>query len=333
MDRLGDVLMSLPAVDFLKTSLPQSELSLAVRPEVADAIRPFLKARGISEWPSHNGRLQFGSSRPDAALILHAPAQTYRELFVRRTGIRYGMYSSLSSFLFLTDGVRQRRSRADRSEAIYNAELVESFLKSQGKRVDFAGDYTPVTIPEDEADAETAVVTLKQLGVGSEFLVVHPGMGGSALNLSADKYVRLLSTLLEKRPMPLLLSCGPARSDSELVKAIGEKLPATKLIPPVSLGVLREVFRRAKGVVAPSTGPLHLAHFVGTPTLGLYSPVRSHRPLRWQPWGGEGKSIVLTPQVECPGKRECLGRACSQYLCMEKTSWELLLDRAGDFIG
>ncbi len=333
LDRLGDVLMSLPAIDFLRSSVPEVELFVAIRPEVASAIRPYLKSWNIKEWPLRDGRLDWTLERPDAALILNAPAQVYRDLFIKRVNVRYGMYSSLPSFVLLTHGRRQRRSRADRSEALYNAQLTESFLRTLGRRVDFAGDFTPLSIPVDESEAEEAAHVVSGLEVGEKYLVAHPGMGGSALNLSVDGYVRLLSALQKRYPLPVILSRGPAVADIELVDRLSRALPDARTIPSVSLGVLREIFRKATAVVAPSTGPLHLAHYVGATTVGVYSPVQSHRPLRWQPWGGEGRSLVLTPEVDCPGLRECIGRSCPQYLCMEKAPWELLLDKAGDFIG
>ena len=187
-------------------------------------------------------------------------------------------------------------------------------------------------IPVDQSEAKEAEAVLELLGVKGDFLVVHPGMGGSALNLSGERYALFLSALVKRHPFPLLFSRGPALADQSLVDGLKRKFPGSVVIPTVSLGILRELFRKAKGVVAPSTGPLHLAHYVGTPTLGFFSPVRSHRPLRWSPWGGEGNSLVLTPAVDCPATRGCLGEKCPEFSCMEKAPWELLLQKGGDFI-
>jgi ADP-heptose:LPS heptosyltransferase len=111
---------------------------------------------------------------------------------------------------------------------------------------------------------------------------------------------------------------GPAPADLQLVEAIVDMRADWRVLPRVSLAALAEVFRGSGLVVAPSTGPLHLAHYVGAPTLGIYSPVRSHQPRRWAPWGGMGKSSVLSPGVKCPAKRDCLGKRCPNYYCVDK---------------
>lgn len=335
MDRLGDVLMSLPALDFLRTTLPQAELWFAVRQEVLSAIHPFLSARGIKALATNGSSLGgfLVEQKIDSALVLQAPARVYRELFFRRVSRRFGSYSSIPSYLFLTGGVRQRRSLAERSEGIYNGELAEAFVRKYWQRGDFAGDFTPLLIPTDQAEAKEAESVLAAIGVRGDFLIAHPGMGGSALNLSVERYATFLSEILRTHALPLVFSEGPAASDRALVNGLKSKFPGSSSFPDVSLGVLRELFRKAKAVIAPSTGPLHLAHYVGTSTLGVFSPVRSHRSLRWKPWGGEGKSVVLSPQVDCPATKGCLGVKCPEFSCMEKASWELLLQKADDFIG
>ncbi len=336
MDRLGDVLLSLPAIEFLKRALPDAQHFFALSQMVYPAVRPFLDEIGIKAvvTTSESIRPFLINNRVDAILILNAPGAVYREAYSSRVPFRFGMRSSVPSLLFLNGGVRQRRSKADRSEGVFNGELAEAFLKKlePSRAVRFADEYSAITIPSDLADVEMAHLVLKELDLPAKFAVVHPGMGGSALNLSVEKYQELLVFFQKSFQFPLVFSKGPAPSDQTLVDDLTLRFPDAKTFPAVSLGVLRELFRLAQIVVAPSTGPLHLAHYVGTATLGLFSPVRSHRPLRWQPWGGEGRSLVLTPEVDCPGTKECLGGRCAAYPCMEKAQWDLLLGKAGDFI-
>ncbi|MGB1031471.1 MAG: glycosyltransferase family 9 protein, partial [Flavobacteriales bacterium] len=53
----------------------------------------------------------------------------------------------------------------------------------------------------------------------------------------------------------------------------------------LDLGQLLALLNKAVGIVAASTGPLHMAAAVGTPALGLYSPKRPIFPTRWAPIG------------------------------------------------
>ena len=47
------------------------------------------------------------------------------------------------------------------------------------------------------------------------------------------------------------------------------------------------------GLVANSTGPLHIAGALGKDALGIYSPRKSINPQRWKPLGAKAKSFVL----------------------------------------
>ena len=53
---------------------------------------------------------------------------------------------------------------------------------------------------------------------------------------------------------------------------------------------------RAKVVLGPDSGPMHLAAAVGTPTVALFGPAD---PLEFAPWGSKDKHIVLTSPIGC----------------------------------
>jgi ADP-heptose:LPS heptosyltransferase len=316
-DRLGDVLMSLHAVAAVRRQLPESQIDFLTRAEVAPVLRGVM-----AEW--HVGLREYSPDLSltgyDAALCLFDEPTLLADL--KRTGIptRVGNYSKLRSFLSLSHGMRQRRALGQKSEAEYNLDLSTLFLATLGK----SGEYqpAPITLPVVPLGVQEAGQALKRAGVnpGDPFWVAHPGMGGSALNLSPAAYVRLLDSLAPTQKGPLLLTLGPAEADLRLVEAILEERSQWRVLPRVSLTGVGEVFRMADLVVAPSTGPLHLAHYVGTQTLGIYSPVRSHQAKRWAPWGGAGRSLVLHPELDCPGTRECLGPSCKHFYCLDRVA-------------
>jgi ADP-heptose:LPS heptosyltransferase len=203
-----------------------------------------------------------------------------------------------------------------------------------GKILTGRADARPVPaveLPGDEASRREAREALDRAGLDPEvgFALFHPGMGGSALNLSLERYLELIDSVRKIFSYPVGLTEGPASQDKQLVSELVRRQPELKVVRGVSLAGLREVFRLAKVVVAPSTGPLHLAHYVGTRTIGVYSPVRSQRRERWAPWGGTGPTRVLAPEVACPARRECLGEACEDYFCMDKLAWGSLLSPEG----
>ncbi len=313
-DRLGDVLLSLHAVRFVREAFVESAIDFLVQAPLVPVLSGLLKSWNVGMVTPIDIR---ESSYSAALCLLDEPATT-RKIRKARVPVRVGNYSKLSSWLHLTHGLRQRRSLALKSEGLYNLELAQKLASLCSRVVPYA--VAPFTIPVSPEGALAADKALSRIGIGGTdpFWVVHPGMGGSALNLSPMGYAKLVDSLVKEQACPVVLSMGPSHADLQMVEAILEERSDYRVISHIPLEVLAEVFRRAKRVIAPSTGPLHLAHYVGTPTTGIYSPVKSHHPLRWAPWGGAGLSEVLFPKVPCPGEKSCLGPVCKLHPCMER---------------
>lgn len=313
-DRLGDVFMSLHAVRCLREALPETQIDFVVREEFFPLLQSWLSGWpvGLISWPIKNPLVL----RADAALFLYDEPGLSKQVRESGTPVRIGNFSKLRSFWNLTGGARQRRALGRRSEGEYNLELARLFLQKLGVVSRYQGEK--LLLPPPASSARTTALEGVGVHSGEPYWIAHPGMGGSALNLSAAAYVELLSRIEKEQKGPLVLTLGPAPADLSLVEAIVDKRPDWRVLPPVSLSTLAEVFRGASLVVAPSTGPLHLAHYVGADTLGIYSPVRSHQPRRWAPWGGAGLSRILWPEPPCPGKSECLGPRCKRFYCMDR---------------
>jgi ADP-heptose:LPS heptosyltransferase len=73
----------------------------------------------------------------------------------------------------------------------------------------------------------------------------------------------------------------------------------------------------ASVVVAPSTGPLHVAVALGRPVVTFYPPVRVMSALRWGPYlKNEARATVHVPDVYCGQDFQCRGSLCHYYPCM-----------------
>lgn len=313
-DKLGDVLMSLQSVARVRQALPEAEIDFVVRHDNVPVLAGFARDQRVRllEWKF------ILEAEYDAALCLFDDPILLGLLKARKVKVRVGNYSKLRSFIKLSHGVRQRRAQGKKNEGEYNLELTDLFLETLGAKSPTA--LPRLVLPVDDKAKSEAQKALAHVGIipGQNYWIAHPGMGGSALNMGVAAYVQLLSELEKNQQGTLVLTLGPAPADLRLVEAIVDTRSDWRVLSRVSLEGLAEVFRSAALVVAPSTGPLHLAHYVGSATLGIYSPVRSHQPKRWEPWGGTGRSSVLVPQNACPGKRDCLGKACAHYYCVDK---------------
>ncbi len=327
-DRLGDVMMALPSLALLRKALPAVEITLLCRPEIAALLTPTLSKLNITAQGAKLSRTDewkrwWNEKDCDAALLLFPEKALSLGAFLARVPLRVGPFSKLISLLVLNRGQWQRRSRGERNEAQYNLDLTRHLLESLHVAIP---EIPPVSIAINESEAQKAKKLLESKGVRGPYYVVHPGMGGSALNPSASHYEKIIKTVLQKTGRQVVVTVGPAAKDLLMAQQLANS--GAVFIQNISLGTLLEVFRASQGVIAPSTGPVHLAHYSGVKTIGLFSPVPSHHPNRWAPWGGSGDCRILFPDPECPARKDCLGSRCDKFDCMEQFPWAQRVEAA-----
>lgn len=94
----------------------------------------------------------------------------------------------------------------------------------------------------------------------------------------------------------------------------------TDLTGKLSLSELVNFVKHADGLVAGSTGVLHLAAAQGVAALGLYSPMRPIHPGRWKPVGERADHLVLDKSCS-----DCsYNSLCS---CIQSISVDQVVDR------
>ena len=126
----------------------------------------------------------------------------------------------------------------------------------------------------------------KELPSG-EVAVVNPGAGWAAKRWSLDGYAQVCDALGKTFSLPVVLNCGPG--EEALAQQVrGACRSPQPLLYSGDLAGLIALLRRARIVVGPDTGPLHLAAALGVPTVGLYGPTD---PRRNGPYGNHHRTL------------------------------------------
>lgn len=325
-DRIGDVILSTPVFRALKEAYPKSRVGLIIQKNLTPLLKGLSTVDEIIEYDPdriHSGwkglkdlSQKMKSFNPDVFLALQSEKKIAWAAYLAGIRSRIGPLSKPHSFITYNYGVRQNRSQVAQHESEYNLELllplgVEKW--SQPLR-------TEVAIPKNVV--QQAKEWLKERGYreSQNLVAVHPGMGGSALNWPKEKYIELIQKLLTEENT-VLLTGGP--EEGALLSEITGKINTELRSSLMSYGgescrtieFLGGLYTCCKVVVAPSTGPLHLATAVGTPVVSFYPPIRVQSVQRWGPLG---MSRVFTPKVDCGQTYRCLGSACQHFFCMEK---------------
>jgi heptosyltransferase-3 len=134
---------------------------------------------------------------------------------------------------------------------------------------------------------------LTQRQPGQLNLILHPRSRGSAREWGLENFGRL-AQLLHAAGHRVFVT-GTAAEGEELTDWLQQNAAflAADLTGQLSLPQFIAFIAAADGLVAGSTGPLHLAAALGRHALGLYPPIRPMHPGRWAPLGAHAEFMVF----------------------------------------
>ncbi|MCS6839067.1 MAG: hypothetical protein NZ480_09525 [Bdellovibrionaceae bacterium] len=303
IDALGDLLVTLPiqrAFDAFNKVNPQTiviETHWVVNTGFKTLVNLGLGATTTSTEVPQGSRFKkiifffhlFRSWHFDAILFVYAPWWIpILSAFLAPFTVKFGRKSQWWSFLILTHSLRQKRSLAEKHEWEYNWELALFTLKNichnTFSRADFASTINPSWPLPIRPPTRNGL--LPSLGLSpKKYIVVHPGMRGSAQNLDPHQYRELIQKLLTwSYPIVITGTSHDYRWLAPIKNIHHPKL--VWLIDALNLQELAYLLSQATVVIAPSTGVCHLAASCGTPVIAIYpNLVLSQSPTRWRPLG------------------------------------------------
>ena len=341
-DRIGDVLLSTPVFEVIKRHYSRSRLSVMVREPVAPVIRglesvdhviiydPLGRHKGLRGLLRLTWEIRARKFR--IAVVLQSQWRIAMAIFLAGVRYRVGPLSKLYSFMFYNRGIRQRRSHVEMHESDYNLQL----LRRIGIRVGTRNVGTSAHVHEETKLRARKWLMDQGHDPKTPMVVVHPGMGHSALNWPENHYIDFVKALL-RDGRQILVTCGPeetsiAQRFAEAFADLPERANIKKPIVYLADGreqvdFLGALFGFASVVVAPSTGPLHLAVALGKPVVTFYSPIRVQSAIRWGPYLREpSKASILVPDVYCGEDFKCRGTLCNYFPCMKSLTVTLALE-------
>lgn len=295
-DRIGDVMLTLPLAGALKALLPPpvrvtflgARYTRAVVAgcehvddflawdDIADAPVPALRALG-------------------ADVVLHVFPRKEIAVAALRAGIplRVGTRNRLFHWFTCNRLLALSRKASDLHESQLNLKFLEAFgiqrSFSLGEIHGFYG-FRPT---------ERLVEAFQNALDPHRFnLIFHPKSKGSAREWGVENFLHLARLLPPDRFQ--IFVTGTAEEAPFCRPLLDAGLPhVVDLTGRLSLPQLIALVAVADGLVANSTGPVHLAAALGRFTVGLYPTARPLHPGRWQPVGS--RVTVLTGADACAG--------------------------------
>ena len=118
-----------------------------------------------------------------------------------------------------------------------------------------------------------------QIPDGQRTLIVSACSSHRARNWSVERYAAVIDHAARRHGLTVLLCGGPNDYERDVATAIerAATVPVRNLVGADTLPQLLALLARASVLLAPDSGPAHMATMVGTPVIGLYSATRSAR--------------------------------------------------------
>lgn len=308
-DRIGDVVLTLPLCALLRERLGAEVVALGrayTRPvlEASPHVDEVLDWDEVAQAGSAAQRDFLAAARAD--VIVHVFPRREIARAARAAGIRTRIGTSHRLYHWLTCNVLEHFSRraSPLHEAQLNVRLAASLLRAPVPPLDALRPLTAL-VPRVELPAGIAA----QVVTGRPTMVLHPKSSASAREWPLDHWSTLATSLA--RDGAQVIVTGSAAEGEQLAPWLsGLDVPVLNLTGRLSLPELIALFARVTGVVAASTGPLHVAAGVGTHALGLYSPTVPIHPGRWAPLGPRAEYLVAEPACAACRHTSRSGDAC-----------------------
>ncbi|MFG1486718.1 glycosyltransferase family 9 protein [Halobacteriovorax sp. RZ-2] len=133
-------------------------------------------------------------------------------------------------------------------------------------------DYLGIDSKEIEFNLPYTKEEVAQLP-SSNFIVIHPKASSLQRTWPTKSYIELTNQIEEKLKLPVVLTGIP--SDKDICDSIEKESKANiiNLCGKTSLNGLKNVFLKSKLVIAPDSGPAHMAAALSRPVIGLYTAV------------------------------------------------------------
>ena len=304
LDRIGDVLMSLPALHDLRAALPHARIRLAVGAWSAEIARS-APVDEVLVWSAPwVGRPSEGAQALGELLSgARALRQTPLDLAIDLQG------DVRASLLLWISGARARVGYANTGGAYLLSHVVPldetvSWVEQNRRAVALAVGFarTPPRFDPLSAEDRTFAQHLYEnlhLEEKRPLVGLHPSGGRRVKQWPVERWAEVATRLQQEHGATILITGSEA--DRPLAAALAKLLPRKALDVSGRLSV-REMMALLSGLdlfLSPDTGPMHMACALGTPSVSVFGP---SDPVRYFS-GGDGRSgsrhVVVRPDLWC----------------------------------
>ncbi|MBX2841528.1 MAG: hypothetical protein KTR26_07135 [Flammeovirgaceae bacterium] len=284
-DNLGDVILTLPLTGFLKLKYPELNILFIGKKYTESIINT---SQNVDEFLDREEIIKTGKL-PDADAIIFVFPDKDLASIAKKSKIktRIGTSHRLFHWLFCNKLINFSRKKSDLHEAQLNFKLFKGLnLETEVQQEDLAQFFNLKAKPLQNPEVE------KLINPEKTNLILHPKSKGSAREWPMESYQNLVEHL-PKDKFNFFIS--GTHDEGLKIKAENNEIFGLENVIDItgkfSLEEFISFIDLTQGLIACSTGPLHIAAGLGKFALGIYPSNRPMHPGRWAPIGEKATFI------------------------------------------
>lgn len=311
---VGDCVMTLPALSALRKALPESRISLLVKPWVSPLFEKDPRIDEIiiyaDEYKGIIGKLKLSKTLKRkafcSAILFQNAFDAALITFLAGIKERVGYNSDGRGFL-LTTSVSLTKNEKKIHQIYYYLKLLEYVGIDAG----YSDPYIYLTF-EERLSARRLLNNMQ-----GPILGINPGATyGLAKRWLPERFAEITNWFINDTHGSVVIFGGQSEVDiaDEIYKKVNSELRTPNsllnIVGKTSLRELISLISECDVFVTNDSGPLHIAYAVGTPLVAIFGstdPQLTGPPPELSASGGGESNVVIAPDLSCS---PCFERTC-----------------------
>ncbi len=293
-DKIGDLVLSIPAISMVKKMYPESKLYVLARRYNAEIVKGFPFIDGVISIDVYNEEqltAKIKQINADVFIALYSNSQILKLALKSGAKYRIGPLSKPFSWFVYNKGIRQHRSESVKNEAEYNLDLV----RHMDKELFASQKITIDKIPYGKLNHNKIVSFLDANSIYN-YIVVHPFSGGSTKNFRIDEYIKLINKIHEQWPDKKVV-ISSSESDVNDAEYIVQHCSNIYVYTAKSILELAALIDKCRLYIGASTGPSHIAGNLGKKCVCIYPAYKFLSHTRWGLYGNDTNTTYIVPDI------------------------------------
>ncbi len=324
--RIGDIIMTTPAVTALKKAVPESQITYVVEEPyrcLVDGLPGVDRVIALgkrSKLPVFWRLLRTLHNEPyDVMFDFHGGPRAWWMALAAKAKIKVGYEIKYRGFVYdiaIPRGIK--------NGFVHSVENHLNLVRALGFRV----ERPPLSLPPaQESEIRKVDRLFAENGLeGSKLIVLHISAGNQFRDWGVDNWTGLVDRLAQEPSVRVVLVGGePDHAAEQRILSLSSSHPVS-FVGRLNLLELKEMMARSSLFVGPDSGPMHIAAATGTPIVALFGPTL---PVHFSPW--QAKAYIVAKELSC---RPCRQKKCltADFRCLRSITPEEVLHACRRFV-